>query len=130
MILTDTSVVIDWLRRPSFATRRIIGSHQPAICGVTVTEVLTGVRTEAERVQTLKQLSVFGRVTIEEPVWEIAGRLSSEMEARGSRIPFPDILIISTAIHHRLPLWSRDAHFARALTVAPELVLFDESTVR
>jgi predicted nucleic acid-binding protein len=128
MILTDTSVVIDWLRRPSLPTRRIIGSHQPAICGVTVTEVLTGVRTPAEQSRTMQQLGLFSRVPVEEPVWEIAGRLNSDLEARGSRIPFQDMLIIATSLHHRVPLWTRDAHFSRVLPYAPDLVLFDETT--
>jgi predicted nucleic acid-binding protein len=128
MILTDTSIVIDWLRLPSLLTRRIIGSHRPAICGVSLTELLTGIRTEPERRKLMHQLAVFGRVDVAEPVWEIAGRISGAMEAKGTRIPFPDVLIIATAIHHGLPLWTRDKHFARVLDVAPELVLFDESS--
>jgi predicted nucleic acid-binding protein len=128
MILADTSVVIDWLRLPSLLTRRIIGSHGPAICGVSLTELLTGIRTEPERTKLMRQLAVFGRVDVAEPVWEIAGRIGGALEAKGTRIPFPDTLIIATAIHHGLPLWTRDKHFGRVLDVAPELVLFDEST--
>jgi predicted nucleic acid-binding protein len=128
MILADTSVVIDWLRLPSLLTRRIIGSHRPAICGVSLTELLTGIRTQPERSKLIHQLAVFGRLDVAEPVWEIAGRISGGLEARGMRIPFPDMLIVSTAIHHAVPLWTRDKHFARVLDVAPELVLFDEST--
>jgi len=127
MILTDTSVVIDWLHLPSLFVRRIIGTHQPAICGVTVTEVLAGVRTEIDREKTMRQLAVFGRVPIEEPVWEVAGRVGSVLEGRGSRIPFQDLFIISTSIHHRLPVWTRDRNFSRILPFVPELSPFDES---
>ncbi|HEX6370504.1 MAG TPA: PIN domain-containing protein [Longimicrobium sp.] len=128
MILADTSVVIDWFRLPSLLTRRIIGSHHPAICGVTLTELLTGIRTQPERSKVMHQLAVFGRVDVEEPVWEIAGRIAGALEAKGARIPFPDIVIIATSIHHGVPLWTRDKHFSRVLDVAPELVLFNEST--
>jgi predicted nucleic acid-binding protein len=128
MILADTSVVIDWLRLPSLLTRRIIGAHQPAICGVSLTELLIGIRTEPERARLMNQLAVFGRVQIEDPVWEIAGRVGAALEAKGARIPFPDMLIVATAIHHNLPMWTRDKHFARVQDVAPQLVLFDEST--
>lgn len=128
MILADTSVVIDWLRLPSLMSRRIIGSHAPAICGVSVAELLVGIRSEPERARLMHQLAAFGRVAVEEPVWEIAGRIGGALEAKGSRIPFPDTLIIATAIHHGLPLWTRDKHFARVQGVAPELVLFDETT--
>jgi predicted nucleic acid-binding protein len=128
MILTDTSVVIDWLKMPSLPTRRIISTHQPAICGVTVAEVLTGMRTDAARKTAMQQLAIFPRVAIEDPVWEIAGWLRAEMETRGTRIPFQDNVILATAIHHRLPLWTRDKHFARVLPIAPDLELFDETT--
>lgn len=128
MILADTSVVIDWLRLPSLLTRRIIGSHRPAICGVSLTELLTGIRTQPERSKLMHQLAVFGRIDVAEPVWEIAGDISGALEAKGARIPFPDVLIIATSIHHGVPLWTRDKHFGRVLDVAPELVLFDEST--
>jgi predicted nucleic acid-binding protein len=128
MILADTSIIIDWLRLPSLLTRRIIGSHDPAICGVSLTELLVGIRTEPERTRLGHQLAVFGCVRIEEPVWEIAGRTGAALEAKGARIPFPDMLIVATAIHHNLPLWTRDKHFARVQDGAPELVLFDEST--
>lgn len=128
MILADTSVVIDWLRLPSLLSRRIIGSHRPAICGVTLTELLTGIRTQPERSKLMLQLAVFGRVDVAEPVWEIAGQIGGALEAKGARIPFPDTLIIATSIHHGVPLWTRDKHFPRVLDVAPELVLFDEST--
>jgi predicted nucleic acid-binding protein len=89
MILADTSVVIDWLRLPSLLSRRIIGSHQPSIRGVSLTELLVGVRTEPERSKLMRQLAVFGRSTVEEPVWEIAGRIGAAMESAGFAHPFP-----------------------------------------
>lgn len=98
MILADTSIVIDWLRLPSLLTRRIIGSHRPAICGVSLTELLIGIRTEPERTRLMHQLGVFGRVEVDEAVWEIAGRAGAALEAKGARIPFPDMLIVATAI--------------------------------
>ncbi|HEU4883977.1 MAG TPA: PIN domain-containing protein [Longimicrobium sp.] len=95
---------------------------------MSLTELLTGIRAQPERVKLMHQLAVFGRVDVAEPVWEIAGNISGALEAKGARIPFPDMLIIATSIHHGVPLWTRDKHFARVLEVAPELVLFDERT--
>ena len=128
MIPADSSVVIDRLHLPSLPTRRIIGSHQPVICGVTVTEVLTGVRTDVERQKTMRQLAVFGRVPVDEQVWESAGRVGAALDARGSRIPFQDLILISPSIHLGIPAWTQDAQFERVLAVAPEGVLFDEAT--
>lgn len=49
------------------------------------------------------------------------------MIRRGTKIPLPDAVLAATAIHHGIPLWTRDAHFARVQAVAPGLILFDDS---
>jgi predicted nucleic acid-binding protein len=42
MILTDSTVVIAHLRRPTLRVQQIIHAYQAAVCGVTVAEVLAG----------------------------------------------------------------------------------------
>ncbi len=63
-----------------------------------------------------------------EPVWELTGRISGAMTRRGTKIKFPDAAIAATAIHNGLPLWTRDSHFTWVQAEFPQLVLFDEST--
>ena len=48
MILLDSSVVIDELRRPNARARRLFTETGAVICGVTRAEVLQGARTPAE----------------------------------------------------------------------------------
>lgn len=128
MILTDTSVVIEWSRRPTVPVQRVIDSGTAAVCGPVIAELYGGVRSGAERVDLEIALAQFERVEIDEPIWVLAGSMLGEMERRGTRIPFPDAIIAAAAVHHRIPVWTRDKHFARLRSVAPDLSFFDESS--
>jgi predicted nucleic acid-binding protein len=127
MILTDTSILIEWSRKPSVAVARILFSGRPAVCGITVAELHAGVRSEPERADVEVTLRRFGLVPIDEPVWELTGRISGAMARRGTKIKFQDAAIAATAIHRNLPLWTRDAHFTWVQAAFPQLILFDES---
>lgn len=127
MILTDTSILVEWSRMPSVLVARILASGRPAVCGITVAELYGGVRSEPERVDVELTLRRFGNVPIEDAVWELTGRVSGAMARRGTKIKFQDAVIAATAIHRNLPLWTRDAHFTWVKSAFPELILFDES---
>ncbi|HEV3049489.1 MAG TPA: PIN domain-containing protein [Longimicrobium sp.] len=126
MILTDTSVLIEFARKPTLPVAQVVVSGKPAVCGVVVAELYTGLQTEAQRPDLDALLRLFGRVPIDEPVWKITGRVMGAMTRRGTKIKFPDAVIAATAIHRKLPLWTRDAHFTWVQSAFPELKLFDE----
>lgn len=128
MILTDTSIVIEQARRPSFDVQRVIDSGEAAVCGPVIAELYGGVRSDTERVDLEIALQQFARVEIDEGIWKLAGRMLGDMERRGTRIPFPDSIIAAAAVQHGMPVWTRDQHFARLRVVAPGLTFFDEST--
>jgi tRNA(fMet)-specific endonuclease VapC len=128
VILTDTSIVIEQARRPSFAVQRVIDSGEAAVCGPVIAELYGGVRSDAERVDLDIALQQFARVEIDEDTWILAGRMLGDMERRGTRIPFPDGIIAAAAVQHGLPVWTRDQHFARLRATAPGLTFFDERT--
>ncbi|MBW3569723.1 MAG: PIN domain-containing protein [Gemmatimonadetes bacterium] len=127
MILVDTSIVIEFARKPTMPVARVVLSRKPAVCGIVLAELYTGVRTDAERTDLEATLRLFGHVPIAEPVWELTGRVSGAMARRGTKIKFQDAAIAATAIHVGLPLWTRDSHFTWVHAEFPELVLFDES---
>jgi predicted nucleic acid-binding protein len=127
MILTDTSILIEWSRKPSVGVARILVSGRPAVCGITVAELYGGVRSEPERADVEVTLRLFGVVPIDDPVWELTGRISGAMARRGTKIKFQDAAIAATAIHLNLPLWTRDSHFTWVQAAFPQLILFDES---
>ena len=128
MILTDTSILIEWSRMPTIGVAQTLLSGTPAVCGITVAELYEGVRTEPERADVEVTLRRFGRVPIDEPVWELTGRIMGAMTRRGTKVKFTDAAIAATAIHHSVPLWTRDRHFTWIQGAFPELDLFDEST--
>jgi predicted nucleic acid-binding protein len=128
VILTDTSIVIEQARRPSFELQRVIDSGQAAVCGPVIAELYGGVRSEAERVDLEITLQQYARAEVDEPTWILAGRILGDMERRGSRVPFPDAVIAATAVTHGMPVWTRDQHFSRFRTVLPGLAFFDETT--
>jgi tRNA(fMet)-specific endonuclease VapC len=128
VILTDTSIVIEQARRPSFDVQRVIDSGEAAVCGPVIAELYGGVRSDTERVDLEIALQQFARVEIDEDIWKLAGRMLGDMERRGTRIPFPDSIIAAAAVQHGMPVWTRDLHFTRLRAVAPGLTFFDEST--
>ena len=44
MILTDTTVIIDYLRAPTVLLVKMIQANKAAICGATISEVYAGAR--------------------------------------------------------------------------------------
>lgn len=112
---------------PSIQLYKIMTRHHAGICGVTVVEVLGGARDPEEREKSMELLSSFAPVPIDAAVWELAGDISAKLRRRGTPLMLADIVVAATAIHHHLPLWTRDNHFERVRAVVPELALFDES---
>ncbi|HEX2076376.1 MAG TPA: hypothetical protein VHG08_01670 [Longimicrobium sp.] len=98
--------MIEQARRPSFEVQRVIDSGQAAVCSPVIAELHGGV---------------------DEDIWMLAGPMLGDMERRGTRIPFPDSVIAAAAVQHRMPVWTRDQHFARLRSVAPGLTFFHES---
>jgi predicted nucleic acid-binding protein len=128
MILADTSILIEWSRMPTVNVSRVLLSGSLAVCGITVAELYEGVRSEPERVDVDATLLRLGRVPMEEPVWRLTGRVMGAMTRKGTKVKFPDAAIAATAIHHQIPLWTRDGHFTWVQAAFPELTLFDELT--
>lgn len=127
MILADSSVLIEWQRMPSLQLYKIMTRYHAGICGVTIAEVLGGARDPQEREKSVELFSSFAPVPIDDSVWELAGDISARLRRQGTPLMLADVVIAATALHHRLPLWTRDNHFQRIRAVAPDFTLFDEA---
>src|SRR3712207_6209102 len=112
---------------PSIQLYQTMTRYHAGICGVTVAEVLGGARDPQEREKSIQLFSSFTRVPIDDAVWDLAGDITAKLRKQGTPLMLADVVIAATAIHHHLPLWTRDNHFERVRTVAPELAFFNEA---
>jgi len=62
MILVDSSVVIDALRKPDPKLQGLFNTFQPAICGIVLAEVLHGARDAADYGKLVAALGLFPQV--------------------------------------------------------------------
>jgi predicted nucleic acid-binding protein len=126
MILTDTTVVIDFLRAPTVHLVKIIQTNQAAICGATLSEVYAGARSSADFKKYDKVLSVFSLLPTRKKTWPNLGRNLAALGSKGITVPFPDALIATIGIENDIEVWARDPHFPMMQKVLPQLKLFLE----
>jgi predicted nucleic acid-binding protein len=126
MILTDSSVVIDFLRTGDARMRQIVVAQQAAICGITRAEVLHGTRDAAHRAKLVAALGMFGQVSIPDSLWDEVGDNLAALRAAGVTVPFADVVISTVAIVNDIELWAHDNQFAMIQQVLPRLRLFQE----
>jgi predicted nucleic acid-binding protein len=103
------------------------GSDIKAISVVTVHEYLRGVfyhfsgkkQSESKLRKALTDLSYFDQLDYTSEIARQAAKVDSELYRSGEITPYADVVIAATAIHHDLPLITRDAHFRaiKGLTV-------------
>jgi predicted nucleic acid-binding protein len=126
MILVDSSVMIDALRRPDPKIQGLFNTLQPAICGIVLAEVLAGARDAADYAKLVAALAPFPQVPIHESIWATVGRYLWSLRSKGVSVPFPDVVIATVAIENNIELWTRDTQFQLIQTVLPALQLFQE----
>ena len=126
MILTDTSVVIDFLRTGDPKMRQVFVTFDAAVCGVTRAEVLHGTRDPADFQRLVAALNAFQQVPLPESLWDIAGQNLAGLRAAGVSVPFGDAVIATVSLENNLELWTRDTQFGMIQKVLPQLRLFQE----
>jgi predicted nucleic acid-binding protein len=126
MILVDTSVLIDAIRTGDPKITALLRTHAAAACGVVRAELLHGVRSAADRRNTLALLATLGSVPTPEAVWDTVGDHLHSLRTKGVTVPFADAILTTLAIVNGVELWTRDAHFGLIQKVLPALQLFTE----
>ena len=87
MILTDTTVVIAYLRAPTVRLVKIIQTHYAAISCATLSEVYAGARLPADFKKYDKALSLFGVVAIRKKTWPIRNGVWPSWVPKGHPVP-------------------------------------------
>jgi predicted nucleic acid-binding protein len=126
MILVDSSVMIDALRKPDPKLQNLFNTMQPAICGIVLGEILHGARDAADYAKLVAALASFPQVAMPEPIWETVGRNLWTLRTVGVSVPFQDVVIATVAIENNIELWTRDAQFQLIQSALPALKLFQE----
>jgi predicted nucleic acid-binding protein len=126
MILTDTTLVVDYLRAPTARMVQTINDHEAAIGGVTLAEIYAGARSPKDFKKYDAALSVFARINIPKKIWSQLGRNLALLGANGLTVPFPDALIATVALENDLELWHHDRHFPEIQKIIPQLKMFTE----
>ena len=124
MILVDTSVIIDFWKRPTKALREVFEENEIFISGVTKSELLYGARSNNDFQKIINSLAVFQAVSISDDTWNNLGKNLFTLKKRGITVPFQDALIATIAIDSELELWTYDKHFSMIKNILPDLRLF------
>jgi predicted nucleic acid-binding protein len=126
MILLDTSVLIDALRKADPRLHQLFVMHQAAVCGVTMAEVLCGARDATHYHRLEAALAQFPYVDYPEPLWQQLGQNLFLLRTNGVTVPFPDVVIATLAIATDLEVWTRDNQYQLIQQALPALKLFQE----
>jgi predicted nucleic acid-binding protein len=126
MILLDTSVIVDYWRKPRASVEEALTRLRPCICGVVLAELLQGATTSEEADRTEKALAGFGYLDMPEEVWRKLGANLAALRTAGRPVPFQDALLATVAIAHDAELWTLDGHYAMIHAVLKDLRLLPD----
>ncbi len=117
MIVADSDVLIDALRgtepsRSRVATELRVGSLATTV--ITVFELESGARSEADRDKVATLLSAMIVFDLDRDAATTAGEVRRTLEAQGTKIGMADYLIAGICIARGATLWTRNrSHFDR-----------------
>jgi predicted nucleic acid-binding protein len=126
MILTDASVLIEQEKHPDPKRVQTAVNFAAAVCGITIAELFTGVRTAKQESAVRTVLGFFRVVPIPDALWETVGRHQALLMSRGVNVPLADTAIATVAIASGFELWTYDVHFTHMAIILPGLKLFHE----
>lgn len=116
MILVDTSIWIAFFRGVGGASSQlkklILHKNRAAITGIVLQEVLQGLRDDASYESTRHRLSFLPYLDADKEVFHLAASLYRTLRKQGLTVPSTDALIAAVALHHDVPLYTDDNHFA------------------
>jgi predicted nucleic acid-binding protein len=116
MVLVDTSIWIDFFRKPAGGEEKlgelIRGRNRVAICGIILQEILQGIKFQSSYDAIRQRLLFLPYLEAGRKVHLLAASLYRDLRSNGVTVPSADALISAVAIHHSFPLLSTDRHFA------------------
>lgn len=117
MVLVDTTVWVDFFagrntRQVAALERLLHRSADICVCGLILTEVLQGIRSDTDYAQTISQFEAFLFLPMNRGTFVKAADLYRSLRRRGITIRKPiDCMIAAVAIEHNVPLLHKDRDF-------------------
>lgn len=124
-MLVDTSVWIDFLGGRNtdpvaLLERAIEGREALSLCGIVLTEILQGIRSDAEHHRTKAQLALLTLLPMDVHVFLLGADIYRALRKRGVTIRRTnDCLIAAVALTYDVPLLHADVDFDRIARVFP-----------
>lgn len=116
-VLIDTSVWIDYFRKPDSETGEKVLKHLKrgslSTCGVIVFEVLQGAADREEFAFLEENLKGLHFLEANEEVFFEAAKISYDLRKHGITLPLSDILIAALAMANHQTIWTKDQHFKK-----------------
>lgn len=115
-VLIDTSAWIEFFRPEGeapyrLAVSQLIDDNEAALCGMILSELLKGARSDKEYGELEDRLSTLIYLETPEPLWKKAGRLASVLLRKGIQVPTTDLVIAMIALENKMPILHKDRHF-------------------
>lgn len=115
-VLVDTSAWVEFFRPEGDELYRskisqLIDNNEIAVCGLILTELLKGTRSDKEYKELEDRLSTLTYFETPEGVWKKAGKTASLLLRKGVQVPTTDLLIATIAIENKIPILHNDKHF-------------------
>lgn len=116
IFLLDTSAWVPVLRiNPLESLRKrvdqLLKENSAAIMPIVKVELLGGTKNEIEFERLNKRLNSLIYLDMNNEVWNKASKLAYDLKRNGITVPYIDIMIAATAIHHNATLLHLDKHF-------------------
>ena len=116
-VLLDTNIVIAHFRNDPELGQKLAQAHTLYLPWTVLGELYYGAYKSDHRTKTLRQVRTFLNAVVQltpsETTAELYGQTKSVLATAGTPIPENDIWIAAIAKEHRLPLVTRDDHFAK-----------------
>jgi predicted nucleic acid-binding protein len=114
MIIVDSSVYIDWLRRRVDPREELGGwlrAHEVATCGIIRAEVVRGVREPAQKARVDAMFNIMQEIPTDARMWFEIRELAWRLDREGKTLPLADIVIACCALRSKAEIFTLDKHF-------------------
>lgn len=117
MVIVDTSVWIDFFRgKDSLHVGKLeqllADSEDICICGIILTEVLQGIRSDSDYTRTHSLFNAFLFLGMTKETFVRAAQINRSLRRRGVTVSKPvDCMIAAVAIENKVPLLHNDSDF-------------------